>query len=75
MRRIYRPFVHHYVALSRDLAGYLQHRVGVPPRRIIEICNGVDTDRFRPRAGRPAIGMPVYRPDRGWSAPSAACRP
>ncbi len=51
MRRVYRPFVHHYVALSRDLAGYLQHRVGVPPRRIIEICNGVDTDRFRPASG------------------------
>ncbi len=51
MRRVYRPFVHHYVALSRDLAGYLQHRVGVPPRRITEICNGVDTDRFRPASG------------------------
>lgn len=51
MRRAYRPFVDHYVALSRELAGYLEHRVGVPPRRITEICNGVDTDRFHPAPG------------------------
>ncbi len=51
MRRAYRPFVHHYVALSRELATYLENRVGVPQRRITEICNGVDTDRFHPAPG------------------------
>lgn len=51
MRRAYRPFVHHYVALSRDLRDYLAHKVGVPADRLTEICNGVDTDRFRPASG------------------------
>ena len=52
MRRAYRPFVHRYVALSRDLAGYLEHRIGVSSSRIAQIYNGVDIERFRP--GSPA---------------------
>jgi sugar transferase (PEP-CTERM/EpsH1 system associated) len=48
MRRAYRPFVHRYVALSRDLAGYLQAKVGVPPGRISQVYNGVDIERFHP---------------------------
>jgi sugar transferase (PEP-CTERM/EpsH1 system associated) len=51
MRRAYRPFVHHYVALSRDLAEYLERRVGVPRRRIAQIYNGVNTERFHPHPG------------------------
>jgi sugar transferase (PEP-CTERM/EpsH1 system associated) len=43
--------VHHYVALSRDLAGYLNNKVGVSPQRIAQIHNGVDIDRFHPAAG------------------------
>lgn len=46
LRRAYRPFVHRYVALSRELAHYLEHRVGVPPQRIAQIYNGVDLTRF-----------------------------
>jgi sugar transferase (PEP-CTERM/EpsH1 system associated) len=46
LRRAYRPFVHRYVALSRDLAGYLEHKVGVPNDRIEQIYNGVDVGRF-----------------------------
>jgi len=46
LRRAYRPFVHHYVALSRDLAGYLVQKVGVPQGRIEQIYNGVDVGRF-----------------------------
>lgn len=51
VRRLHRPFIQHYVALSRDLAGYLQHQVGVPAARISQIYNGVDTQRFAPPAG------------------------
>jgi len=47
MRRVYRPFVHQYVALSQDLAGYLRHRIGVPDHRVAQIYNGVDTLRFQ----------------------------
>ena len=64
MRRAYRPFVQHYVALSRDLAGYLERRVGVPMQRIAQIYNGVDIERFRPQSdGRAQIvGCPFTDP-------------
>lgn len=59
VRRLYRPFVTHYVALSHDLNRYLVERVGVPAERVDEICNGVDTDRFHPSAARePIAGCP-----------------
>ncbi|MBT9501002.1 MAG: TIGR03088 family PEP-CTERM/XrtA system glycosyltransferase [Burkholderiaceae bacterium] len=48
LRRAYTPFVHHYVALSRDLAGYLKTKVHVPEPRITQIYNGVDLSRFTP---------------------------
>ena len=48
LRRLYKPFVHHYIALSRDLGAYLHAQVGIPERRITQVYNGVDTDRFRP---------------------------
>lgn len=55
LRRAYRPFIHHWVALSRDLAQYLDQKVGVPQRAITQIFNGVDIDRFRPVPARAAI--------------------
>ena len=78
VRRLYSPFVHRYVALSRDLAGYLQGPVGIAPGRIEQIYNGVDAERFAPppggrRAASPAA--PSRRRHIGSSAPSAACRP
>ena len=48
LRRAYSPFVHHYVALSRDLAHYLEEAVGIAPKRITQIYNGVDAQRFAP---------------------------
>jgi len=48
VRRFYRPFVSHYVALSRHLADYLRDQVGVPDASITQIYNGVDTGRFHP---------------------------
>jgi sugar transferase (PEP-CTERM/EpsH1 system associated) len=51
LRRLYRPMVHQYVALSNDLANYLHQKVGVRPRRIAQIYNGVDIERFHPVQG------------------------
>lgn len=48
VRRLYRPFVMRYVALSRQIEDYLERQVGVPGKRISQIYNGVDTERFRP---------------------------
>lgn len=45
-RRAFRPFVQHYIPLSRHLADYLQSQIGVSPSRISCICNGVDTMKF-----------------------------
>ena len=64
VRRLYRPFVTRYVALSPDLERYLSDRVGVRPERITQIYNGVDTQRFRPAEnGRaPIDGCPFQDP-------------
>ena len=67
VRRLYRPFVSHYVAVSRDLHDYLGAAIGVPASRRSLLANGVDTDRFRPRdlaAPLPA-GFP-FDPARHW---------
>jgi len=60
MRRAYRPFVHHFVALSRDLANYLETKVKVPADRIAQVYNGVDTERFQAATGQraPIPGCP-----------------
>ncbi len=67
VRRIYRPFVHHYLALSRDLAGYLENKVGVGRDRITQVYNGVDTARFAPAAhGTASISGCPFDPSRHW---------
>jgi len=64
VRRLYRPFVSRYVALSKDLEKYLCQSVGVAPDRVVQIYNGVDTERFSPVfAGRTSItGCPFADP-------------
>lgn len=67
LRRFYRPFVSHYIALSKDLAEYLKMRTGVPARRITQIYNGVDVRRFSPPAGqRDQIAGCPFNPDQHW---------
>ena len=63
LRRLYRPFVSHYLALSRDLASYLSNKVGVPAEHLSQVYNGVDTTRFRPPAHAEMIpGCPFAAP-------------
>ncbi len=50
-RRAMRPFVHRYIAVSNDLADWLIETVGVRGDRVKRICNGVDIERFHPKAG------------------------
>jgi sugar transferase (PEP-CTERM/EpsH1 system associated) len=55
-RRMVRPLVHRYVALSRDLERWLVDQIRVEPSRIGQIYNGVDVGKFRPRgAGESAF--------------------
>ena len=48
LRRIFRPLVTHYCAVSRDLERYLVNAIGAHADRITQIYNGVDTSSFRP---------------------------
>lgn len=48
LRRIYRPFVSHYVSVSKDLDDYLAKAIGVTAHRRSLVANGVDTDVFAP---------------------------
>lgn len=65
LRRLYRPFVSHYLALSRDLAVYLTRKVGVQPGHLSQVYNGVDTTRFRPAAPGEGVipGCPFAAPE------------
>jgi sugar transferase (PEP-CTERM/EpsH1 system associated) len=67
VRRLYNPFVSHWITLSRDLAGYLTGRVGIPARKVTQICNGVAAERFHPAAGAvspaPISGCSFTRPE------------
>lgn len=68
IRRSMRPFVHHYIPLSRDLEDYLRETVGVAPARITRIVNGVDVGRFRPAGdGEARAGLLA---ECGWPADS-----
>jgi len=63
VRRIYRPFVTYFIALSRDLEHYLTFRVGMPQSKVVQIYNGVDAQRFHPTATRqPIAGCPFSDP-------------
>ncbi|MCZ8110165.1 MAG: TIGR03088 family PEP-CTERM/XrtA system glycosyltransferase [Betaproteobacteria bacterium] len=48
MRKAYRPFVQHTIALGRELADYSLQRIGIPPERLYTLYNGVDASRFHP---------------------------
>jgi sugar transferase (PEP-CTERM/EpsH1 system associated) len=65
IRSVYRPFVHHYVALSRQLERYVVDRVGVAAERVDRIYNGVDLHRFQPASGAraPIEGSPFAAAD------------
>jgi sugar transferase (PEP-CTERM/EpsH1 system associated) len=48
MRRFANPMISRFVTVSRELEEWLATRVGIPSSKITRICNGVDTDKFRP---------------------------
>jgi sugar transferase (PEP-CTERM/EpsH1 system associated) len=48
LRRALGRLIARFVAVSRDLEGWLIERVGIPARKVVRICNGVDTERFSP---------------------------
>lgn len=66
-RRFYKPFVHHYTALSRDLADYLMDKVHVSKSAITQAYNGVDTAHFHAApAGPVPIAHCPFDPQQHW---------
>jgi sugar transferase (PEP-CTERM/EpsH1 system associated) len=49
IRRGVRPLVDRYIAVSRQIAGYLTDAIGVRASQVDQIYNGVDLKRFQPR--------------------------
>ena len=59
LRRAARPLVSNYIAVSRDLENWLQQVIHVPPHKLYQIYNGVDSRKFHPRIGaRPEFAHP-----------------
>lgn len=48
LRRAYGVLATSFVAVSRQIESWLTGTVGIPARKVVRICNGVDTRRFRP---------------------------
>jgi sugar transferase (PEP-CTERM/EpsH1 system associated) len=51
LRKVVRPLIQHYTAVSIDLARWLVDTIGIRSDRVTQIYNGVDTEKFRPRDG------------------------
>jgi sugar transferase (PEP-CTERM/EpsH1 system associated) len=65
LRRVVAALTHRFVAMSEDLARWLQRDVGVPREQVRQIYSGVDAERFRPRAvPRAGFGPPGFADDR-----------
>ncbi|NHN36704.1 TIGR03088 family PEP-CTERM/XrtA system glycosyltransferase [Pseudomaricurvus alcaniphilus] len=61
LRKLVKPFIHRFVALSGEIEDYLVNGVGVVPEKLYRICNGVDVSRFQPvdRSSRPEAGVVI----------------
>ncbi|MEZ5571772.1 MAG: TIGR03088 family PEP-CTERM/XrtA system glycosyltransferase [Halioglobus sp.] len=59
LRKFMRYFIHRYIAVSMDLENWLISKVGVRPRDVRQIYNGVDHQRFTPRIVKPLALLPT----------------
>jgi sugar transferase (PEP-CTERM/EpsH1 system associated) len=72
LRRLLRPLVGHFIAVSADLERWLIEHVGAEPARVSQISNGVDSVQFHPRLGPPAaVGPPGFMHDNAYVIGSA----
>ncbi|MET0012467.1 MAG: TIGR03088 family PEP-CTERM/XrtA system glycosyltransferase [Sedimenticola sp.] len=58
LRKACKLFVNRYIPLSKDLEGWLKTLVHVPPPKIRQIYNGVDSDKFYPIDAKP-VSFPL----------------
>ena len=61
LRKLLRPLVSHFIAVSKDLQTWLTASIGAMPARVSYIRNGVDSVHFHPRLGpRAVVGPPGF---------------
>ncbi len=48
LRRLANPAIDRFITVSQELECWLTTNVGIPAGKVQRICNGVDTDKFRP---------------------------
>jgi len=53
--RLLAPITDAFIAVARSHGQYLVEHEGCPARKVRVVPNGVDTERFRPRAANPAL--------------------
>jgi sugar transferase (PEP-CTERM/EpsH1 system associated) len=62
VRRLLNPWISRFVTVSAELRNWLVHDVGVPDWKVVQIINGVDTNRFCPpqdkAAAKTKAGLP-----------------
>ena len=64
LRRAAQPLVSRYIAVSQDLAAWLEDTIHVPRKKIVQIYNGVDCMKFHPRGqARPDVLPPGFASD------------
>lgn len=63
LRRASRLWVDRYVSVSADLEHWLNVSLGIPPKKIALVYNGVDTQRFKPASRRRAVLPAGFAPD------------
>jgi sugar transferase (PEP-CTERM/EpsH1 system associated) len=61
MRRFVSPVIHRFVAVSREIEQWLGETVGIRSDKVSRICNGVDTQRFRPATEGARAVLPADR--------------
>jgi sugar transferase (PEP-CTERM/EpsH1 system associated) len=59
LRRLLRPLIGHFIAVSADLQHWLIDSIGAEPARVSQISNGVDSVQFHPRLGPAAAVGPT----------------
>ena len=61
LRKLLRPLIGHFIAVSKDLEAWLIGTIGAQPAVVTHIGNGVDSLHFHPRLGpAAAVGPPGF---------------
>ena len=73
-RRIFNPFVHQFVTVSRHLADWLEVTVGIRKSKIQHICNGVDITKFSGQEKAVPLDAPSWLGDADCLVVGSVCR-